>query len=321
MKTIEIRHLVLQKLRNNPYLLSKILFIYFYILSLINGIKLYRINNKIFLSKNNRKIILSASKSSDFGATGIVVRDYNNFFNSIVPINNVIDFSTPKFHEMTNGQKYFFHDICEPLTTTKIYVDMANLKGRGEVVLDLGAYCGTQTVDFSTSVGKNGKVIAFEPDETSFSSLKKNITLAKYQNIKCHKMAVYSHDGVIKFETTGGMASSVVPENEKVDEFDKINSSVQDEVKCITLDSIALMHNLQRCDFVKMDIEGSELNVLKSSISFIKKYSPSFIIEPHKINGKMNTEEIIRFFEEINFKCIKLKQGDQSYQPLLYAHK
>jgi FkbM family methyltransferase len=321
MKFSQIKFFIVNRLRSNKKILDFSLFVYFFLLALRNNILLTRKMNKIYLRKKGLTIIIN-SNSGDFGATGIVVRDYDNFFNSIVVNNGIIDFSTPSYQLMTNGSKYFFHDICEPLTTTKIYLDVANLTGQGEIVLDLGAYCGTQTVDYSFAVGAAGKVIAFEPDNTSYSSLQENIKNATNSNIVIYKKAVYSHDGVIKFRTTGGMASSVVKEDDnnqykENDEFVILNQ----EVQCITLDTIARVHNLERCDFIKMDIEGSELEVLKSSVKFINKYNPSFIIEPHKINGKMNTEEIIDFFKSINYKCEKLKQGAQTYQPLLFARK
>ena len=60
-----------------------------------------------------------------------------------------------------------------------------------------------------------------------------------------------------------------------------------------TLDTIADEFKLKRCDFIKMDIEGSEIQVLKSSKEFIKKFKPKLIIEPHFINGELNTNLII----------------------------
>lgn len=321
MRFSQIRFFIANRLRQNKKVLNFSLFVYFFLLALSNNILLSRKMNKIYLRKKG-KIIIINSNDDDFGATGIVVRDYDNFFRSIVANNNIIDFSIPNYHLMTNGRKYFFHDICEPLTTTEIYLGVANLKGQGEVVLDLGAYCGTQTVDYSFAVGPTGKVIAFEPDATSFLSLQENIKNATNSNIALHKKAVYSHDGIIKFRTTGGMASSVI-KNDDNSHYKENDESVisNQEVECITLDTIAKVHNLERCDFIKMDIEGSELEVLMSSIKFITRYSPAFIIEPHKINGKMNTEEIIDFFNGINYRCEKLKQGAQSYQPLLFATK
>lgn len=318
MKFSKLRFFIVNRLMHNKNALDFFLFIYFFLLALRNNIILIRRKNKIFLHKKTRTIIINSNKG-DFGSTGIVVRDYDNFFESIVAKNDIIDFSIPNYHLMTNGRKYFFHDICEPLTTTKIYLEVANLSGQGEVVIDLGAYCGTQTVDYSLAVGRTGKVIAFEPDNTSFLSLQENIKNESNSNITIYKKAVYSYDGVIKFKTTGGMASSVVNKNYnnyvKEDEF---NISYQ-EVECITLDTIANVHNLERCDFIKMDIEGSELEVLRSSVKFINKFNPTFIVEPHKINGIMNTDEIIDFFSSINYNCVKLKQGAQSYQPLLLA--
>jgi len=321
MKFSQIRFFIVNRLMRSKNALDFSLFVYFFLLALGNNIILSRKKNKIFLRKKTRTIIINSNKG-DFGSTGIVVRDYDNFFGSIVAKNDTIDFSIPNYHLMTNGRKYFFHDICEPLTTTNIYLDVANLSGQGEVVIDLGAYCGTQTVDYSLAVGRTGKVIAFEPDNTSFLSLQENIKNESNSNITIYKKAVYSYDGVIKFRTTGGMASSVVKNNDnnKYEEKDEFDISYQ-EVECITLDTIAKVHNLERCDFIKMDIEGSELEVLRSSVSFINKFNPSFIVEPHKINGNMNTDQIIDFFNSINYNCVKLKQGAQSYQPLLFATK
>lgn len=195
---------------------------------------------------------------------------------------------------------------------TNIYIEKANLIGEGEVVIDIGCYCGTQTVFYSELVGKNGLVLGFEPDSISFDSLNKNIGQSfNKQNIIIQQIGIYNFDGEISFTGNGSMGSMIQIGDTK---------SNNDKIKVKTLETIANEFKLQRCDFIKMDIEGSEIEVLQSSKSFINKFKPKFIIEPHFINDKLNTDIIVSIFNTINYKTEILKQGNFDYQPLIFAY-
>ena len=303
------RHYLVQ-IADKLYLTNNLYKIWFIFLGFKNGISI-KFNHTSILLKKGQNSILIRKGENDFGATGILIRDFDNFYKTVILPNDekLIDFSTPKYHVVDSGHTFFFHDICEPSTTTNIYLEKANLKNSSEVVLDLGSYCGTQTVFYSDLVGPNGTVIAFEPDSNSYNSLSKNVGQAKSKNIIIENKGVYSFDGLVSFTNTGGMASSISKE------VNDTNSTIE----VITLDSIAIKYKLNRCDFIKMDIEGSEIEVLKSSKKFIDKYKPRFIIEPHYINGILNTEEISKIFLNYNYNTEIIKQGDQDYQPLIYA--
>jgi FkbM family methyltransferase len=305
----KFRHYLVQ-IADKLYVTNILYKLWFIFLGIRNGIHIKFGQNSILLKKSTNSILIRKGKN-DFGAIGIVLRDFDNFYKTVILPNNdkLIDFSTPKFHVVDSGHTFFFHDICEPSTTTKIYLEKAKLNNCSEVVLDLGSYCGTQTVFYSDSVGPKGSVIAFEPDSNSYKSLSINIGQAKNKNIIIENKGVYSFDGIVSFTNTGGMASSISKE------MKHSNSTIE----VITLDSIAIKYELERCDFIKMDIEGSEIEVLNSSKKFIDKYKPRFIIEPHYINGILNTKEIIKIFLNYNYNTEIIKQGDQDYQPLIYA--
>jgi FkbM family methyltransferase len=266
---------------------------WFKYLGLKNAIRISFLEKTIVLSKEKKKIIISRG-SNVYGSTGIVVRDFDDFFNTIVTIKNndgieIIDFSTPQYHTLIkNNDKFFFHDICEPGAVTDIYVDMSKLK-EGDVVLDIGCYCGTQTVYFSKLVGESGLVLAFEPDGSSFESLSLNLKNHHCDNtIKCN-FGLFSHDGQIGFSNDGGMGASV-----------SIGSNHSITVK--KLSTVCEENNLSKIDFIKMDIEGSEIDVLNSSFDIIKKFKPRFIIEPHFKNGILNDKEILKIFQTLNYE-------------------
>jgi FkbM family methyltransferase len=109
-------------------------------------------------------------------------------------------------------------------------------------------------------VGENGQVLGFEPDDDSFDSLSKNIKQSKFsENIIIQKTGVYDFDGEISFSGNGSMASKI----------ETNSTSALKKIKVKTLDTIADEFKLKRCDFIKMDIEGSEIQVLKSSKEFL----------------------------------------------------
>jgi FkbM family methyltransferase len=286
--------------------------VWFYLLSLKSQVNIKYYRNHILVRKKD-KVVKISNADNGFGSLGIVVRDFDDFFRSVIPEKNnddfVIDFTTPKFHNLTNGDSFFFHDICEPLSVVDIYIKKANVK-LGDVVIDIGGYCGTQTVFYSRLVGENGKVIVFEPDEKSYASLMKNIEFHNCRNVIVKKMGVYSMDGELAFQNTGSMGSSV--------SLDSDSSSFK--IKVCTLETIARELNLEKINFVKMDIEGSEIEVLSSSTDFINRFKPNFIIEPHYKNDILNDKEIITILGKLNYSTDYIKQGDFDYQPLLYAY-
>jgi FkbM family methyltransferase len=271
-------------------------------------------NNFIYISKNS-KIIKLKKGISDFGSSGLVIRDFDSFFNAVeatLDSNGLqtVDFSELTLHKVKNSENsFYFHNICEPEHVTDLYIKKSNAK-IGDVIFDVGAYCGTQSIYWSKIVGESGKVICFEPDSRNYDVLKKNIDLHNASNITALKLGLFSEDKTIYFSNNGSMGSQVIKEGNE-------NTS---EIQVRTLESIFKELNLTKLDFIKMDIEGSEMEVLKSSKEFIQKLKPSFIIEPHYINGVLNKDEIIDFFQSINFKVEILKQGGYDYQPLLYAY-
>jgi FkbM family methyltransferase len=112
-------------------------------------------------------------------------------------------------------------------------------------VIDVGANIGWYTLIFGKIVGNKGKVYSFEPGHDNYTILKKNIVINKFNNIISENVAVSNINGNLKLEL-----SEVG--NHKVGK-DGIT------IKCIKLDDY---FNNEKIDFVKIDAEGHEFNIL-----------------------------------------------------------
>lgn len=206
----------------------------------------------------------------------------------------------------------FFPAFAEPLQTTTQYLEFAKLSP-GSVVLDLGAYSGLTSIIFKRAVGHQGFVIAIEADSTNFDSVKRNINL--YETIVGHrggirlvKGAIWSHSNGLNFssESNMGSSASTILGNHR---------GVVDFVPSYTLSDIS--KDLNNVDFMKVDIEGAEIEVLRDS-EFILRFLPKIIVETHIVGNQMSTQAVLDLLEPLGYRCILCTQ-DGVELPLLHC--
>jgi FkbM family methyltransferase len=171
----------------------------------------------------------------------------------------------------------------------------------GDTIVDVGAHIGLYTLIAAKRVGPTGKVIAIEPDPENFKILKKNILLNQLSNVKALRCAVYSTKEKLKL---------FLPELEEGRTI--FNTVMQDragtsnnflEVEANTLDNIMNENNIiQRVNYLKIDVEGAELEVLKGAINTLSLNKDlTLLIEVH---GESNYKPILEIFKEYNFEVI-----------------
>ncbi len=243
-----------------------------------------------------------------------IIKEYDYYFNSVefneLSTKKTVDYSKKREHKLKkSGLIFEFVSLPESEETTDLYIKNANLKN-GDVVLDLGCYCGASTHAFSKQVGLNGKVYAFEPDPLSFASLKQNIQRHCLENVILFNNGVWSERTKLNFQSEGNLGSSITSISGRKNGMVKID--------VISINDLVLDYKIDRIDFIKMDIEGAETYVLKSIPIILQKFKPRLIIEPHFVNGKLNTQEIIEFLKCNKYECKILQQGE-CVLPLIYA--
>jgi len=146
-------------------------------------------------------------------------------------------------------------------------------------VVDVGASTGSFTL--LPLLHSTMEVLAFEPNPVVFSVLESNVALHKLQNrVQLHQVALSDLDGTGILKVPNGCGHMALgclgtPRPRGIDWHEAI-------VRTRTLDS----YDLPALDFLKIDTEGNELNVLVGAEDTIKKFLPSILLEYQESNTK-----------------------------------
>jgi FkbM family methyltransferase len=172
------------------------------------------------------------------------------------------------------------------------------------VVVDIGAHIGRYALISSKRVGPRGKVVAIEANPDNFDMLNQNVKLNQLTNMLTLQYAVFSKETKIKLYVA----------NEKLDPtiYNTILSNrAPDKEKFVEVDANTLDNLLQQnginaedVNWVKIDVEGAELEVLKGSTNVLSKSKDiSLLIEVHNIaDGTNQYSPIMDLLGHHNFK-------------------
>jgi FkbM family methyltransferase len=161
----------------------------------------------------------------------------------------------------------------------EIYVKRVLAVATNDVFVDVGAHIGS----YAIPIAKNAqKVIAFEPNKDSFDLLTRNIALNHLTNIEAHNIAVSKKSGTVSFiyghESIYSMImGSDQSTNVEVTENAKPNNNNIHLVNATDLDSA--LSKEDRVDWIKIDVEGHEVDALEGAIQTIRIHKPKIIIE------------------------------------------
>ncbi|MFC1858625.1 FkbM family methyltransferase [Thermodesulfobacteriota bacterium] len=165
-------------------------------------------------------------------------------------------------------------------------------------ILDIGANAGFFSL-FAASRFPKASIFAYEPIPVNFRQLERNIDLNKHARIASFQKAVFGFTGEISlcfdpndlYTTSASVLSTSGPQTETL------------RVSCMTLQDILDKHNIERCDLLKIDCEGSEYEILYNcSRNYLQRIRQT-VIEVHKGNEPdQNIESLMDYFSAQNFK-------------------
>jgi FkbM family methyltransferase len=141
----------------------------------------------------------------------------------------------------------------------------------GDTVIDIGAYIGWYTIQTARAVGPAGRVIALEPDAPNRRQLESNLAVNGLTNCTIIPAAAWSKPGEI------GWHSDDVPVWRRVDRTPGGGS-----VRAVTVDAVASDLGLREVNWIKMDIEGAEVEAIKGAEQILKRFRPVLFIEIHE---------------------------------------
>ncbi len=146
----------------------------------------------------------------------------------------------------------------------------------GMRILDIGANFGTYSLTAARCVGENGKVWSLEPIPSVGELLRKSVLENEYENVSVHQLALSNSDGVVRFNVSSNTELSAI-----ASESDAASTI---EVETRSLDSFAKKENLSKIDFLKLDAEGVEVDIIKNGQKFLTEESPLALLEIKKDN-------------------------------------
>lgn len=143
----------------------------------------------------------------------------------------------------------------------------------GDVVLDCGTCWGDTTLYFAHEVGPSGQVIGFEFIPSNLAIARRNFELNPHlaAHIRIVEHPLWSTDDLRLHYLDFGPGSRVSADAASRDDW-------HGSVDTVTIDTTAARLDLQRVDFVKMDIEGAELDALKGGERTIRRHRPKLAI-------------------------------------------
>ncbi|HBO9849838.1 FkbM family methyltransferase [Pseudomonas aeruginosa] len=154
----------------------------------------------------------------------------------------------------------------EPETTSLL----ATLCDADATAMDIGANIGLTSLALS-SICHSGAVIAIEPVPHTFELLSKNLATAGIRNVSTINVAVGAGEGSVSmFVDERNLATSFVVD---------IDSDSSQEIPLTSLDSLVSLSGVERLDFIKIDVEGCELEVLKGAESTLNRFKPVVMLE------------------------------------------
>ena len=172
------------------------------------------------------------------------------------------------------------------------------LPKQGDIVVDIGAHMGRYTIIGTKRVGAQGKVVAIEAHPGNFEMLKSNIKLNQLTNVIPLNYAVYSKETKIKLylpEVESGYTIYNTIMSNRARTEDKFV-----EVSANTLDYILQSKGITDVNWIKIDVEGAEFEVLKGASNVLSKSKDiALLIEVH---GLDNYRPILEFVSSYNFK-------------------
>lgn len=181
-----------------------------------------------------------------------------------------------------------------------IILDQINV---GDTVVDAGAFIGDHTLAYLNKVGKSGYVYAFEPNKVAFECLQHNCPAALAFNV-----GLSDAEEMLSYESSPNAGAG------RIKEFGK------NKIQTICLDSL----DIKNVAFIKIDVEGFEMNALRGSMKTIQKFKPTMWIEINQgaleANGT-SASEVEEFIRSIGYRITPFPEKGEQYDILCKFQK
>ena len=180
-------------------------------------------------------------------------------------------------YKLTGELKY----LRSSETTPEAVLASVQRPERYKICADLGAYNGDSVREFMISFPALSRVVSLEPDRRNYKKLCRFVEEAGLSFVECHNCAAWDSDGEVAFSQSGNR-----------------NSRAGEGSGLVAVRSLDSILQGDRVDYIKYDVEGSEMEALTGSLASIRRYTPDLLVSLYHRN-----EDIFRlplFLHSIN---------------------
>jgi len=199
---------------------------------------------------------------------------------------------------------------------------LKDIPSPGDVVVDWCPYRHIYYIWASKHMNQRGKIIAIEPSFLNYKRLLFNIKFNGIKNVIPQRIAISDKEGISKLLLPSSLVSSTLYEEHLLGlsrQFQcNFKVSTIEEVPVNTLDNILSNLNIKEVDILKIDVEGSELYVLKGAKKTLEN-TKRVIMEVHNTTDLCTTDKIVEELKRNGFIIEGIFETPRPEEVMLYA--
>ena len=213
-----------------------------------------------------------------------------------------------KFYQSKNKNSLNFSDadkyFDEFKEDTKFYSEFLK---EGDIVIDIGARDGDSVLPLRACVGESGKVLAFDPNPHEYPNLVENVKLNNFKNVETYDFGISQQDGEQEFLYNedfynGGIKTMEIQAGYFPD-------SISLPCKNWTTLPDSIKRDFNNASLIKIDTEGSDLNILEEVSESIMTSRPYIVTEWWPTYSY--AEAMGNFLRTKNYICFSKKNGNK----------
>lgn len=194
------------------------------------------------------------------------------------------------------------------LRNSMVLLDRSGKKTDDVIIFDIGANFGYLSLVWAKSICKTGQIISFEPSLNVYNSLNNSVTLNNLsRTVKLENLAVGNDNKPIKLYLEDS-TSNVIPSED---------SQLSQTVNMVRIDDYVTKHKIVRCDLIKIDVDGLEMDILKGCINTLDNFKPICIVETN------DDVKIVEFFIQKGYlvldEKLEIYKHNEKLPPNIYC--
>jgi len=167
-----------------------------------------------------------------------------------------------------------------------------------DIVYDIGANMGYYSMAFSDCCKQ---VYAFEPLPKNLEIVEQHIAENNINNVDIFPYAITDEDKTLIFTSSQGTASNTYKTDSET--FQSASNTIEVEGK--SLDNLVLNGEIPPPNFIKIDVEGAELDLLHGAEKVLLKYKPAVVVATHDMVIPGIKDKCLAFLDKVNYKYSK----------------